>query len=69
MQPVTTKITQLLSAFPARIVPEECIADRFVADIKTPIVAAPMAFASTPDLASAVTGAGGFGLIAAGKWS
>ncbi|KAK7042668.1 2-nitropropane dioxygenase [Favolaschia claudopus] len=34
--------------------------------IKTPIVSAPMAFASTPELAAGVTGAGGFGCIGAG---
>ncbi|KAF7794052.1 hypothetical protein EIP86_005180 [Pleurotus ostreatoroseus] len=33
---------------------------------KSPIVAAPMAFASTADLAAAVTGAGGFGFVGAG---
>ncbi|KAH8106282.1 2-nitropropane dioxygenase [Cristinia sonorae] len=35
-------------------------------NIKTPIVAAPMAFASTPELAAAVTAAGGLGLFGAG---
>ncbi|KAJ7877872.1 hypothetical protein B0H13DRAFT_2053106 [Mycena leptocephala] len=35
-------------------------------NITTPIVAAPMAFASTPELAAAVTAAGGFGCIGAG---
>ncbi|KAJ7460859.1 2-nitropropane dioxygenase [Mycena galericulata] len=34
--------------------------------LKTPIIAAPMAFASTPELASAVTAAGGLGCIGAG---
>jgi len=35
-------------------------------NITTPIIAAPMAFASTADLASSVSGAGGFGFIGAG---
>ncbi|TFK40362.1 2-nitropropane dioxygenase, partial [Crucibulum laeve] len=35
-------------------------------DVKVPIVSAPMYYASTPELASAVTSAGGFGFIAAG---
>lgn len=35
-------------------------------NIKTPILAAPMAFASTPELAASVTAAGGFGLFGAG---
>jgi len=35
-------------------------------NIKTPIVVAPMAFASTPELAAAVTAAGGLGLFGAG---
>lgn len=35
-------------------------------NIKTPLVAAPMAFASTADLAAAVTGSGGFGLFGMG---
>ncbi|KAJ7778684.1 Nitronate monooxygenase-domain-containing protein [Mycena maculata] len=34
--------------------------------LKTPIIAAPMAFASTPELAAAVTAAGGLGCIGAG---
>ncbi|KAJ7118898.1 2-nitropropane dioxygenase [Mycena epipterygia] len=34
--------------------------------IKTPIISAPMAFASTPELAAAVTAAGGLGCIGAG---
>ncbi|KAJ6620359.1 2-nitropropane dioxygenase [Mycena sp. CBHHK59/15] len=34
--------------------------------IRTPIISAPMAFASTPELASAVTAAGGLGCIGAG---
>lgn len=36
-------------------------------DIQSPILAAPMAFASTADLAAAVTKAGGYGLVGAGK--
>ncbi|KAF7334023.1 Nitronate monooxygenase [Mycena venus] len=36
-------------------------------NIATPIISAPMAFASTPELAAAVTGAGGFGSIGACK--
>ncbi|GJE86732.1 nitronate monooxygenase [Phanerochaete sordida] len=47
MQPISTKITQLL-------------------DIQSPILAAPMAFASTADLAAAVTGKGGYGFVGAG---
>ena len=47
MQPISTKITQLL-------------------DIQSPIIAAPMAFASTADLAAAVTGKGGYGFVGAG---
>ncbi|KAJ7432402.1 hypothetical protein FB451DRAFT_1316921 [Mycena latifolia] len=36
-------------------------------NITTPIISAPMAFAATPELASAVTTAGGFGCIGADK--
>lgn len=43
------------------------VADIYGADIKTPILAAPMAFASTPELSAAVTAAGGFGFFGAGK--
>lgn len=38
-------------------------------DIRTPIVAAPMAFASTAELAAAVTAAGGLGFFGAGTRS
>ncbi|KAJ7654070.1 hypothetical protein DFH06DRAFT_994051 [Mycena polygramma] len=37
-----------------------------LAGLRAPIVSAPMAFASTPELAAAVTTAGGFGCIGAG---
>ncbi|KIP06299.1 hypothetical protein PHLGIDRAFT_91047 [Phlebiopsis gigantea 11061_1 CR5-6] len=35
-------------------------------NVQSPIIAAPMAFASTPALAAAVSGKGGFGLLGAG---
>ncbi|KAJ7467874.1 2-nitropropane dioxygenase [Mycena galericulata] len=38
-------------------------------NITTPIISAPMPFASTPELAAAVTAAGGFGCIGAGYYS
>ena len=38
-------------------------------DVRSPIIAAPMAFASTAELAAAVTSTGGFGFVGAGTLS
>lgn len=63
MQPITTKLTKLLSKL-LSAVPDSGLS--IPVDVRTPLVSAPMAFASTPELASAVTAAGGFGFIGAG---
>ena len=41
----------------------------FSADVKAPLILPPMAFASGPDLAAAVSKAGGFGFLPAGMQS
>lgn len=61
---MTTSLTQLLSASTIRAY-ENPINTNI--DVKSPIIVAPMFTASTPELVTAVTGAGAFGLVAAGE--
>ena len=66
MQSIPTKLTQLLSAYLRFVLCALLICD--TVDVQSPILAAPMAFASTADLAAAVTGKGGYGFIGAGTF-
>lgn len=68
MQPITTKLTKVLSAsFKAAssvILADHC---PVLLDVKSPVMLAPMAFGSTAELTAAVSVAGGYGFLPAGS--
>ncbi|KAF8660481.1 hypothetical protein AX16_001607 [Volvariella volvacea WC 439] len=64
MSSISTKLTELLSMH-YELLSAIVVSHLTIADVKTPIVSAPMGTVTTPQMAVAVTSAGGFGMLGA----